>query len=355
MSRRVVDSRSFYSAMTSVVVVMVASGIVVPHIDLEVLRELGLFWVSSLTLGFMLARSYSSLLHARLYGSLTPKLTGVLALGLLIVCYVLYTVLPPITYPLISVLDGFSSGLFWPLMQSLLVHGVDRRWRSRALSIYFLVGNLARYAGYQIGSVIYVYLGPGRIVYSGILVLISHLALYSVMSPGHVVVQVKKTGYGFREIVGEIRYVRSLVPLFFIVGGVNGLLKDYLFAYVKLITGYDEPTLRTFWSIVGYVGLGLSVLTSHLHEALGKTRLVLMTSTVFTLSVTSLAFVRNPILVCTALSLTIIGVRTLRPMLRGVASNLTRRPEAGIALANSLSNMAAGLMPFVVGLVGLVV
>jgi len=51
--------------------------------------------------------------------------------------------------------------------------------------------------------------------------------------------------------VGEVRYVRPLVPLFFIVGEVNGLLKDYLFAYVKLITGYDEPILRTFWSIVG--------------------------------------------------------------------------------------------------------
>ena len=90
----------------------------------------------------MLARSYSSLLHARLYRSPTPKLTGVLALGLLIVCYALYTLLPPITYPLIS----------------LLVHKVDRQWGSRALSIHFLVGNLARYAGYQVGSVIYVYL-----------------------------------------------------------------------------------------------------------------------------------------------------------------------------------------------------
>ena len=170
--------------MSSVVTVMIASGIVIPHIDLEVLRELGLFWVSALTLGFMLARAYSSLLHARLYGSLTPKLTGVLALGLLIVCYVLYTALPPNIYPLISVLDGFSSGLFWPLMQSLLVHGVDGRWRSRALSIYFLVGNLARYVGYQIGSVIYVYLGSGCIVYSGILVLCSYLCLlYTSPSP----------------------------------------------------------------------------------------------------------------------------------------------------------------------------
>ena len=94
---------------------------------------------------------------------------------------------------------------------------------------------------------------------------------------------------------------------------------------------------------------------SHLHEALGKTRLVLITSTVFTLSVTALAFVRKLILVCTALSLTIIGTRTLRPMLRGMASNLTRRPETGIALVNSLSNMAAELMPFAVGLVSLVV
>ena len=347
------DARSFYSAMTSVVVVMIASGIVTPHIDLKVLHELGLFWVSSLTLGFMLTRSYSSLLHAKLYASLTPRLTGVVGLVMLITCYVLYTVLPPITYPLISVLDGFSSGLFWPLMQSLVVHGVDRQWRSRALSIYFLVGSLARYVGYQTGSVVYVCLGPDLIVYSGIFVLAFYLALYSAISPGRIAIWRRKGEHSFKEIMDELRYVKPLIPLFLIVGGINGLLKDYLFAYTRLATGYDEPTLRTFWSIVGYAGLALSIATSHLHEAFGKTRLVLMTSTAFTLSAVFLLLVRNPVLIYTVVSLTIVGTRTMRPILRGMASNVTSRPEAGIALVNSLSNVAAGLIPFIIGLMSL--
>ncbi len=354
--RKIVDSRSFYSAMLSVVIVMIAVGIVSPHINLKVLKDLGLFWVSLLTLGFMIARSYSSLLHASLYELLSPKITGVIGLGLIIFCYTMYLFLPTFLYPLIRLLEGFASGLFWPLMQSLLMNGVSPNWRSRMMSIYFLIGNVSGFIGYQVGSLIIYFLGKNLLVYSGILILLIYTIIYALIAPGGKTTYIskKKTRTSLSIILNETRYIKPLVPIIFLVGGVNGLMKDYLFAYLKIITGYEEAELRNYWSIIGYSGLLLSIVASHIQESLQKTRSVLVVFTAFTLSVIFLPFTKDPLLVFIILVLTIVGTRTLRPILRGLASNKTSKPEIGIALVNSLSNLAAGTLPFIIGLFSLI-
>ncbi len=357
IDRKIVDSRSFYSAMLSVVIVMIAVGIVSPHINLKVLKDLGLFWVSLLTLGFMIARSYSSLLHASLYEILSPRGTGVIGLGLIIFCYIMYIFLPTFLYPLIRLLEGFASGLFWPLMQSLLMNGVSSNWRSRMMSIYFLIGNISGFIGYQVGSLIIYFLGKNLLVYSGILILIIYTIIYASVAPGGKTTYIskKKAKTGLSVILSETYYIKPLVPIIFLVGGVNGLMKDYLFAYLKIITGYEEAELRIYWSVIGYAGLFLSIITSYIQESLQKTKTILLIFTAFTSSVILLPFTKDPVLVFIILVLTIVGTRTLRPILRGLASNMTSRPEIGIALVNSLSNISAGTLPFIVGLFSLII
>ncbi len=346
----IVDWRGFISGFLSVVVVMVAQGIVAPHINLRVLEDLGLLWVSLLTLGFMLARSLSSLIHALFYEVLSARITGFIGLVLLIICYVSYTSLPSITYPLIRVLEGFASGLFWPLMQTLVAKSVVEGWRSRMLSIYFLIGNVSGYLGYLAGAAIYVFMGPGRIVYMGLLILIVYVFIYLVASPTEKFMVIKGSKPGLGDVLDQSSRIRELIPLIILVGGVNGLMKDYLFAYVKTVTNYSEPVLRSYWSIIGYVGLILSIIFSHIYEAMHREKPVLIISTLLTLQVITLLFTNNPLAILLSLSLVVVGTRTLRPLLRGVAATRTSRPEYGIALVNSLSNIFAGLTPFIVAL-----
>lgn len=344
----IVDRRCFYTSMFSVVIVMVSQGIVVPHINLRVLDELGLFYVSLLTLGFMSARSLSSLLHAMLYELYSARITGFMGLTLLILCYILYVVSPVNLYPLIRVLEGFASGLFWPLMQTLISSGVSMSWRSRVLSIYFLLGNIAGYLGYIIGGLIYVFIGSSMIIYMGLLILSIYIIVYVMISPNKKLFMKHSPGIILGDMLREIRNLGKLLPLILLVGGVNGLLKDYVFAYVKIATGYDEPTLRNYWSIIGYIGLLLSILFSHIYEALHHGKRVLLSSTIMTLLILTLLFTNNPFIVLASLSLTIVGVRTLIPLLRGIASNRLGKPEYGIALVNSLSNISAGIAPFII-------
>ncbi|ABN70679.1 major facilitator superfamily MFS_1 [Staphylothermus marinus F1] len=351
----IVDGRSFYTAVLSVVVVMIVSGIVSPHISIKVLEANGLLWVSLLTLGFMSARAFSSILHAELYELLSARVTGSIGLGFILLSYILYSISPPILYPAIKLLEGFSAGLFWPLMQTLLVVGVDKNWRSRWLSIYFLVGNISGYAGYQIGSLIIQFWGSDKILYTGIIIGLIYLLLYIIISPSTRYSVEKRGKISFKTILWETRRIPALIPLVFLVGGVNGLLKDYLFAYAKVLTGYSEAVLRNYWSIAGYIGLTLSILFSHMLEAQGHTKTVLVISITAILSVIILPITTNPVIVFTIITLCIIGTRTLRPILRGLASNKTSKPEIGIALINSLANISAGITPFLIALVSIII
>lgn len=339
--------------MLSVIVVMIISGIVSPHISIKVLESSGLLWVSLLTLGFMSARAFSSLLHAELYELLSARITGALGLGFILLSYVLYSITPPIVYPVIKLLEGFSAGLFWPLMQTLLVVGVDRNWRSRWMSMYFLLGNISGYIGYQLGSLIISLWGLKSILYSGIMIGITYLLAYIVISPPIRYKAEKREIIGLKIMIRETSRIPALVPLILLVGGVNGLMKDYLFAYAKLLTGFDEASLRIYWSIAGYIGLIISILFSHMHEALGYTKAVIAVSIASILSVMLLPIIRAPMIVFAVITLCIIGTRTIRPILRGLASNKTLKPEVGIALVNSLSNISAGLSPFIIALLSL--
>ncbi len=347
---RIVDHRGFYTSMVSVVYVMVLTGIVSPHISIEALGEAGLFWVSLLTLGFMTARSIASLLHASLYIRYSARFVGSIGLALLFTSYYLYSIVSPIYYPLIQLLTGFASGLFWPMMQSLLAISVSREWRSRGFSIYFMAGAIAGYFGYQAGSLIYSFLGPDYIYIVSYVLGIIYLLIYIVVSPGYRIVFEKKDSHGLELFKKGFSRLGYIVPLTIYVGGVNGLLKDYLIAYVKSITGYDEPHVRFLWSIAGYSGLVIGYIASYLQERRGYGREVVLLGTLLLSTVFFIPFTSDPLLLITIIASIMVGARILRPVIRGIASNKAGEPEIGVAIVNSLSNISAGLTPFIVGL-----
>lgn len=350
MDKKIVDPRSFYTSMLSVIIVMILSGIVTPHISLEVFEEHGIFWVSLLTLGFMTARSLASLIHAPLYQKFSAKIIGSIGLGLLMTSYYLYSIIPSIYYPFLQIITGFSSGLFWPLMQSLLAHGLNPNWRSRGFSIYFLVGTIAGYLGYQLGSIIYVVLGPDYLYVIGYTFGLAYLVIYVLLSPGKRLISRNIGRKKKYSLIHGIRDLKSIIPLIIILGGVNGLLKDYLLAYVKMITGFEEPVVRNIWSLAGYIGLVGGYIASHIQERYGRDRLVLLIGYIMILSPILLIIVSNPYLVILILAVTITGTRILRPVIRGIASNRAKEPEIAIAIVNGFSNISASVIPVIIAL-----
>lgn len=353
--RSITDKRAFATSMVSVVLLMIIVGVVTPHLSIKVLENEGLFWVSLLTLAFMVARALASITHASLYRVLSARFLGVAGLLAIVASYALYAVSPTVAYPAIKLLEGFAAGLFWPLMQTLIVDSVDPRWRSRWMSIYFITGNVAGYAGYVIGSLVYSFLGAGLIVWAGVGAGMVFLGIYAAIAPGRRVSFERRPSPGLREVFADMGRIWPYVPVILLVGSVNGLLKDYLFAYTKEVTGMDEPTLRNYWSMAGYAGLALSYVLAHVQEGMGKRRPVLALSTALVASSSLMLIARDPVTVFAILTATTVGLRVIRPILRGVVSNAASRPENGIALVNAFSNIAAGAAPVIVALLAVLV
>ncbi|MET1160469.1 MAG: MFS transporter [Thermoprotei archaeon] len=347
----VVDKQAFYTSVVSVVYVMIVSGIVNPHISIEVYYEKGLLWVALLTLGFMLARSLASLVHAPLYQKYTARVVGSIGLFLLITSFFLYSIVKPLYYPLVQIVTGFSAGIFWPLMQSLLAYGIAPNWRSRGFSLYFILGSIAGYAGYQLGSLIYVLLGPEFLYIVGYASGYVYLLLYIAIAPAKQPGKPRGEVLSLKDVLKTSRKLTDIIPLIILVGGINGLLKDYLLAYTVHVTGYSEPTIRNIWSIAGYVGLLLSYLAAHVMEKHSREREILLLGTLMCLSPILLAIITESLVVILAVALAIAGTRILRPILRGIASNRVEQPETSIAVVNSFSNISASLIPLLVALV----
>ncbi len=348
------DLRGFTASMLSVAVLMIAIGFVSPHISLVALKYTGLIGVSLLTLGFFLARSFSSLIHSTLMIRYSVRFIGSLSILIIALTYLLYILLPPLTYPVVKVLEGFVSGLYWPLVQSLIVDSVAPGWRSRWLSIYFILGSISGYLGVQLGSLIISCLGPGYLVPLGLFIVAAYSLVFILLAP-------KTTPFrpgdpaakpSLVEAFLEAGRISWLIPILLLMGGVNGLLRDYLFSLAKITTGYSEALLRYYWSLAGYTGLALSLVFSYLSEGRGYSRIVFLTGTLFTSSIILLPIATSsPALYFAMIASIIIGVRILRPIVRGYASRMTSRPEHGIALVNSIANISAGITPVIIALI----
>ncbi len=350
--RSVDNARAFASAMLSVAVVPVITGIVSPHVSIKVLEAQGLVWVSLLTLAYMSSRAVASIIHAGLYRVLSAKYLGLLGLLLITSSYALYASMPESTYPVIKLLEGFAAGIFWPLMQTLVVDSVKPEWRSRWMSIYFIIGSLSLYVGFQVGSLIISVAGRGTVVWAGTVLCIAYAVIYLLVAPYRSFRTEPARRVPVIAALSELRKVTPYLPVILLVGSVNGLMKDYLFAYTKRVTGMNEVQLRNYWSLAGYAGLVLSYLLAHMQEVMGKTREVLIISSALVASASLMIVVSDPAAVFAILTATTVGLRVIRPVLRGVVSNAVSKPEHGIAIVNAFSNIAAGASPLLIALIG---
>ncbi len=338
-------------ALIAVVYVMIVNSIVYPHITFETYAFLNIVYVSLLTTGFMLARSVGSLLFIPLTTRTRLYIYMPLILFIQAMIIVFYMESPVDYYVYIKLLEGLTAGLFWPLIQAITASSLPIDWRNRGISLYFIVGNIAGYLGVYLGGIIYTYYGATTIYYTGITLLL----LFTVFTTIYFykyrdqITYTTKTGkrQGLKNYLRTMSSIKTLLILAVIVGGLNGLLKDYLIAHVYRSIGGAEYTARTYWTSSGYIGLLLSYILSYTVDKTKNTMILFYSTYMIPLSLIIISLGTNPLYLVTGIALAIAGTRIVRPIIRGVASTKASVGES-IALINSFSNIGAAIIPLAI-------
>lgn len=334
------------TAIYVVVMGMIVSGLIRPLIVFHVLEEEGLFYVALLTTGFMVSRGVSSLYTGLMLKSYGYRFTGAIALTLWCSSITFYACLHPQLYPLIRVLEGFSAGLLWPLMQSLVSISVPREYRSRAMSLYFIAGSIAYNAGIWVGGYIEELHGSSILFLLTLAILSTTIVLYTIISPAtgsrQPVVKVKKT---YARVFSELA---SIAPLVIVVGGLTGLSLDYVMAYAKNVSGYPSLVARILWSYTGYVALIISYTVSHILDKYPSKTIPYAVGYTAILSLASLSLKLPPELVYGLTILPRISSSVFMPVIRGFITKTSSDPEIAITLVNFLSNISAAFTPLLV-------
>ena len=333
---------------------MIAQGLVRPSIVFNAYEEYGLLMVSFLTAAFMFSRAFSSS-----YGGILVLSRGyrlVISIGSLMIGFTItaYMVFPPSLYPLIRVVEGFSAGLLWPLIQSLITATVPKDWRARALSLYFVLGSLSYNLGIFMGGVISGIYGIEVLFYTAFFMMVA-MAFIGFSCTRDVRPVVGGRRYGFKDYIVFSRRIADLVPIIFIVGGVSGLSLDYLLAYSRGVTGISREMARFYWSYAGYLGLILSLVISYIADKWGGEKINYWIGVGVSISLIMISFPLPPIILYSLLSLPVIGSKIFKPIIRSTVAGRTDMPEISVALINSLSNIGAGFAPLIVTAINMLV
>lgn len=113
----------------------------------------GWTFMASLAIGFSVGRALVSFVSSKAANKYGSKVT---ALGFLALAFIglAYALGPVELYPLLRVLHGFSSGITWPSMQSVVMGTASKEERAKVSSLYFFIGTIGMSFAYLIGGVL---------------------------------------------------------------------------------------------------------------------------------------------------------------------------------------------------------
>lgn len=350
---KVLSNKGYMTAIYIVIMGMTVLGFIRPLVVFSVLRSQGLLHVSLLTVGFMLSRGISSLYTSLMIKRYGYRVSGFIALTLWCTSIITYLYTPTHIYPLVRVLEGFSAGLLWPLMQSLVSISIPREYSSRAISLYFIAGSLSYNIGVWIGGFIEKYWGKELLYLTALIMLTTMMISYSVTSLNYNVstewyIRERKVKTPVSRVLSEIA---NIIPLIIIVGGLSGLSIDYILAYVKSVSEHSDFTVRTLWSYTGYIALIVGYILSHI---LDKYPSKIIPYTISYITVLSLALLSLRLPLELIYLLTILPRMcsfTFKPIIRGFTVKISSDPVIVVALVNSLSNVSAALTPLIIVLI----
>ncbi len=302
------------------------------------------FEVSMLATGFMVARALSSpaagYLGDRVRGSRGLMVKAALASFPLITLGYAYAPSPWVLVGLRG-LTGFSAGVAWPGMQTLVARSAPEDRRASYLGLYFAAGNL----GFSLGYGLYGHLPLSRVEY---------FYLASAMQAGTFLLL---AGERLEEAPRrELGWGGGLPALWLMLasfaGGFTlGTVSEVTYVYLRELHGVGKAALGNTLLIGSVLGAVSTLAAGRLADRLGEYRaisLILLSTTLglllLPLSWTPAALAGMVLIMATA--------RALLPATRSMATTLIPGLAGTlVGLSNTLSNLGSAASPTIAGVI----
>ncbi len=302
------------------------------------------FEVSMLATGFMVARALSSpaagYLGDRVRGSRGLMVKA--ALGSFPIITLGYAYAPdPWVLVGLRGLAGFSAGVAWPGMQTIVAGSAPGDRRASVLGLYFAVGNL----GFSVGYGLYGHLPLSRVEYfylaaamqAGTFLLLAGERLAE--APGRAV------GWG-----GGLPAAWLMLASF--AGGFTlGTVSEVTYVYLRELHGVGKALLGNTLLAGSLLGAASTLLGGRLADRLGEYRAINLTLLATTLGLLLLPLSWTPAALA-GMVLIMATARALLPATRSMATTLIPGLAGTlVGLSNTLSNLGSATSPTIAGII----
>ncbi|NOZ59590.1 MAG: MFS transporter [Euryarchaeota archaeon] len=348
------ERRALLASFLVVFIASVAFYLIKPALALRLRAELGAtaLEVTALTSGFMVARALAAPLTG-FAGDRAPLLRGRVARLCLLPVALLsaaYAFVPEaLLAVLLSAVHGFFSGMFWPTLQVIVGFSAPEDKRGAYLGAYFTLGALGSSIGYALygllplSSTYLILAGAALYALSAMLALLLFSACTPAMPAGH-----------RREV--RLR-LSSLPPLAlwvlvisFAVGGVMGLMNEYLYLFLYEVHGMTRAELGYVLTAAALLSVFSGALSGFLSDMLGIRRVLVAILLLCSLGLLSLTLSHSGVIVALSLATVLLAVKATLPLTRNIAvAGGSRLEGTVVGLANTFSSAGAAVLPLVAG------
>lgn len=317
--------------------------------------------VGLLSSGFMLARAFAAVLFGKRSDIKGRRRLYIRAgLALIVVVLLLYPLIPDYYWILLlRILQGFLSGLTWPIAQTMLLESSHENKRATWLSIYFVSGRVGTiFANLSLGALIYLLernLGISeQSSFSYFFILAAFLFLVAFFESAGLkeIVSYSRDDSKALETQGRFK-INHLFIFAFVVGLFLGTFNSIFIIYLKevfnLSTGNVAYALFGAYLISFPFVLSLSLFADR--KGVDKVFHVILITTV-TLSLI-IPGIKNLRLLVVLLGLIYAALNSFIPISRATVSHLKKQKSLGenIGKINAFQNIGQIIGPLIAGLI----
>ncbi|WP_456474263.1 MFS transporter [Candidatus Pyrohabitans sp.] len=310
--------------------------------------------ITAITSGFMVSRAIAAPL-AGVAGDRSPALRNYMvrvSLFPITLVAIAYAYVPEAFLAvLLSTVHGFFSGMLWPTLQVIVGFSAPEDRRGAYLGAYFTVAALGSGAGYALYG--FLPLSSTHIILTGALLYalsaLLALALFSTsrtleIYPGH---GRKRDKLSFR---GFSRLTTWVLAISFAIGGILGLMNEYLYIFLYEVHGLTKGELGYVLTLATLLGVSSSIFSGFLSDRFGIRSVLVFILLLSSAGLFSLALSASKLGIALSLAAVLLTGKATLPLTRNIA--MAGNPAiAGtvVGLSNTLSNAGSAIFPLIAG------
>ena len=311
--------------------------------------------IALITAGFMLARAISSMISGTIIEK-TGKvlLTVVVGMILNIVIIGMYSLVSNwIEAIILRILQGFLSGMTWPLIQLIVALASPKHLRGRILTLYFAVGSLGIFFGNAIYALIYkasmeygLFISMCMFLLSTVLVIISIRILDFKYTPKPELSVVPSE----RIISGEKRLTLPVfIGGFAIAYGSVVTIGSIAYVYLYEVFSIPKPITALILGASGVVGILSSLVLGWIADKRSEI-LAISIPLVAIILAPVLLLIKNMELLLISIILIAIAIKAYTPLSRRIVAVHTNRAAIGIGKINAIMNIGVSIGHLIFGI-----